>query len=96
MFIFSFSIIIMIAFITITVFIYFYFQFPFSSTFFFFFLCVCVCSVNGLHPGGATIPIVKSTQLCSKFTPTAFLNFACDWLALDRDISFGRLISPNV
>ena len=40
--------------------------------------------------------IVKFTQLCSKFPPTALLNFACDWLALDRDISFGRLTSPNV
>ena len=40
--------------------------------------------------------IVRFTQLCSKFPPTALLNFACDWLALDRDISFGRLTSPNV
>ena len=40
--------------------------------------------------------IVKFTQLCSKFSPTVLLNFACDWLALDRDISFGRLTSPNV
>ena len=40
--------------------------------------------------------IVKFTQLCSKSPPTALLNFACDWLALDRDISFGRLTSPNV
>ena len=40
--------------------------------------------------------IVKFTQLCSKFPPTALLNFACDWLALDRDISFGRLTTPNV
>ena len=40
--------------------------------------------------------IVKFTQLCSKFQPTALLNFACDWLALDRDISFGPLTSPNV
>ena len=38
--------------------------------------------------------IVKFTQLCSKFPPTALLNFACDWLALDRDISFGWLTSP--
>ena len=37
--------------------------------------------------------IVKFTQLCSKFLPTALLNFACDWLALDTDISFGRLTS---
>ena len=36
------------------------------------------------------------TQHCSKFPPTALLNFACDWLALDRDISFGRLNSHNV
>ena len=42
------------------------------------------------------IAIVKFTQLCSKFPPTALSNFACDWLALDRDISFGRLTSPNV
>ena len=27
---------------------------------------------------------------------TALLSFACDWLALARDISFGRLSSPNV
>ena len=40
--------------------------------------------------------IVKFTQLCSKFPPTALLNFACDWLALDRDILFGRLTSPSV
>ena len=40
--------------------------------------------------------IVKFTQLCSKFPTTAFLNFACDWLALDGDISFGRLTSPNI
>ena len=40
--------------------------------------------------------IVKFTQLCSKFPSTAPLNFACDWLALDRDISFGRLTNPNV
>ena len=40
--------------------------------------------------------IVKFTQLCSKFSPTALSNFACDWLALDRDISFGLLTSPNV
>ena len=40
--------------------------------------------------------IVKFTQLYSKFPPTALLNFACDWLALDRDISFGQLTSPNV
>ena len=40
--------------------------------------------------------IVKFTQLCSKFPPIALLNFACDWLALDKDISFGRLTSPNV
>ena len=39
--------------------------------------------------------IVKFIQLCSKFPPTAFLNFACDWLALDGDISFGRLTSPQ-
>ena len=26
-----------------------------------------------------------------KFQPTVLLNLACDWLALDRDISFGRL-----
>ena len=39
--------------------------------------------------------LVKFTQLCNKFLPTALLNFACDWLALDRDISFGRLTSPN-
>ena len=43
-----------------------------------------------------TVAIVKFTQLCSKFLPTALLNFACEWLALDRDISFGRLTSPNV
>ena len=29
--------------------------------------------------------IVKFTQLCSKFPPTALLSFACDWLALDKD-----------
>ena len=40
--------------------------------------------------------IVQFTQLCSKFPPTALLNLTCDWLALDRDISFGRLTSPNV
>ena len=40
--------------------------------------------------------IVRVSQLCSKFPPTALLNFACDWLALDRNISFGRLNSPNV
>ena len=40
--------------------------------------------------------IVKFMQLCSIFLPTALLNFACDWLALDRDISFGRLTNPNV
>ena len=40
--------------------------------------------------------IVKFTQLCSTFPPTALLNFACDWLAFDRDISFGWLTSPNV
>ena len=40
--------------------------------------------------------IVKFIQLCSKFPPTALLNFACDWLALDRDISFGWLTSLNV
>ena len=39
--------------------------------------------------------IVKFTQLCSKFLPTVFLNFACDWLALDRDMSFGRLTSTQ-
>ena len=39
------------------------------------------------------ITIVKFAQLCSKFPPTALLNFACDWLALDRDILFGRLTS---
>ena len=42
------------------------------------------------------VTIVKFTQLCSKSPPTALSNFACDWLALDRDISFGRLTSPNV
>ena len=41
-----------------------------------------------------SIAIVKFTQLCSKFLPTALLNFACDWLALDRDASFGRLTNP--
>ena len=40
--------------------------------------------------------IVKFTQLCSRFLLTALLNFACDWLALDRDITFGRLTGPNV
>ena len=40
--------------------------------------------------------MVKFTQLCSKFPLAALLNFACDWLALDRDISFGQLTSPNV
>ena len=40
--------------------------------------------------------IVKFTQLCSKFPPTALFNFACDWLAFNRDISFGRLTDPNV
>ena len=40
--------------------------------------------------------IVKLTQLCSKFPPTALLNFACDWLALGRDISFGWLTSISV
>ena len=29
--------------------------------------------------------MVKFSQLCSKFPPTALLNFACDWLVLDRD-----------
>ena len=29
-------------------------------------------------------------------THTALLNFACDWLALDRDTLFGRLTSPKV
>ena len=43
-----------------------------------------------------SVTIVKFTQLCSKFQPTALLNFACDWLAFDRDISLGRLTSPNV
>ena len=41
-------------------------------------------------------PIVKFTQLCSKCLPTAHLNFACDRLAFNRDISLGRLTSPNV
>ena len=45
---------------------------------------------------GHSRTVVIFTQLCSKFPPTALLNFACDWLALDRDISFGRLTSPNV
>ena len=40
--------------------------------------------------------IVKFTQLCCKFPPTALLNFACDWLAFEKDISFGLLTSPNV
>ena len=31
--------------------------------------------------------IVKFIQLCSTFPPTALLNFACDRLALDSDIS---------
>ena len=43
----------------------------------------------------SSLPIVKFTQLCSKFPPTALLNFACDWLALDRDISLGQLTSPT-
>ena len=42
------------------------------------------------------VTIVRFTQLCSKFPPTALLNFACVWLALDMDISFGRLTSPSV
>ena len=42
------------------------------------------------------VTIVKFTQLCSKFPPTTLLNFACDWLALDRDISFGWLTNPSV
>ena len=45
---------------------------------------------------GKCFTIVKFTQLCSKFLPTALLNFACDWLTLDRDISFGLLTSLNV
>ena len=45
--------------------------------------------------GDTAETIVKFTQLCSKFPPTALLNFACDWLALDRDISFVRLTSPT-
>ena len=40
--------------------------------------------------------IVRFTQLCSKYLPTVLLNFACGWLALDRNISLGRLTSPNV
>ena len=64
-----------------------------------------VHGINDLDPGEFFIfrsdgegrdTIVKFTQLCSKFPPTAPLNFALDWLALDRDISFGRLTSPNV
>ena len=42
--------------------------------------------------------IVKFTELCSKFPPTALLNFACDWLALDRDITshVGAIVNrPN-
>ena len=31
--------------------------------------------------------IVRFSQLCSKVPPTALLNFACDWLALDRDMT---------
>ena len=42
------------------------------------------------------VTIVKFTQLCSKFPPTALLNFACDWLALNRDVSFGRLTIERV
>ena len=62
-------------------------QFSFSNTvfFFFFFSFFFISCV-----------IVKFTQLCSKFPPTALLNFACDWLALDRDLSFGQLTSPIV
>ena len=45
---------------------------------------------------GYIFTIVIFTQLCGKFPPTALLNFACDWLALDRNISFGRLTSPRV
>ena len=54
--------------------------------------------MNDPHPQVRLVryTIVKFTQLCSKFLPTALLNFACYWLALDRDISFGRLTSPNV
>ena len=51
---------------------------------------------RGTHRPTCLAAIVKFTQFCSKFPPTALLNFACDWLALDRDISFGRLTSPNV
>ena len=39
---------------------------------------------NQIHPDLQQIP------------PTALLNFACDWLALYRDISFGWLTSPSV
>ena len=53
-----------------------------------FFVCVCGWDC-------ATLTIVKITQLCSKFPPTALLNFACDWLTLDRDISFVQLTSPT-
>ena len=42
------------------------------------------------------ITIARFTQLCSKFPPTALMNFACDQLALDRDISFGWLTNRNV
>ena len=52
-----------------------------------------VMEVNKYHVESHTI--VKFTQLWSKFPPTALLNFACDWLALDTDI-FGRLTSSNV
>ena len=52
---------------------------------FFFFLQGIWCYCSQIHPALQQIP-----------TPTALLNFACDWLALDEDISFGWLTSPNV
>ena len=51
-------------------------------------------SYRGLNVREATI--VQFTQLCSKFPPAALLNFACDWFALNRDMSFGQLTSPNM
>ena len=53
-------------------------------------------AVNLPELANKTNTIVKFTQLCNKFLPTALLNFSRDWLALDRDMSFGRLTSPNV
>ena len=50
-------------------------------------LCLSISlstTYSQIHPALQQIPI------------HSILNFACDWLTLDRDISFGRLTSPNV